>query len=140
MAKQSGGRLSGGGGPGGGIGSRAVSKPTTYFTGQPSTRINERGVSQIGQQMGNHSMDSGGKPLTKSVEPVRAGAMGGPGSTKLGNECALNVGGGGPGKGRVVYGSRTQQQHGGPAGKLAGQGVDILNSFGPDSAGVRGRR
>jgi hypothetical protein len=113
---------------------------TTYFTGQPSTRINERGVSQIGQSMGNHSMESGGKPLTRSVEPVRAGNVGAMGSVPLGNECALDVGGGGPGKGRVVYGSGTQQQHGGPVGKSAGQGRDILNEFGPDSAGVRGRK
>jgi hypothetical protein len=140
MAKQSGGRLSGGGGPGGGMGSKATHAPTTYFTGQPSQRINPKGVSQIGQNMGNHSMDSGGKPLTKAVEPVRQGAVGGMGSVPLGNECALDVGKGGPGAGRVIYGSGAQQQHGGPAGKLAGQGKDILNEFGPDSAGVRGRR
>jgi hypothetical protein len=111
-SKSNGGRLAGGGGPGGGIGSRAVSKPTTYFTGQPSTRINERGVSQIGQNMGNHSMDSGGKPLTKAVEPVRTGAVGGPGSVPLGNECARDVGSGGPGAGRTVLPSGGQSMHG----------------------------
>jgi hypothetical protein len=138
-SKSSGGRLSGADGPGGGMGSKATHAPTTYFTGQPSQRINPKGVSQVGQSVGNHSMDSGGKRLTKSVEPVRTGAVGGPGSIKLGNECALDVGKGGPGADRVVYGSGSQQQHGGPAGRLAGQGRDILSEFGSESAGVRGR-
>jgi hypothetical protein len=43
---------------GGGIGSKAMNAPTTYFTGQPSTRINPRGVSQIGSSLGNHSTDN----------------------------------------------------------------------------------
>jgi hypothetical protein len=44
-SKSSGGRLSGAGGPGGGMGSKATHAPTTYFTGQPSQRINPKGVS-----------------------------------------------------------------------------------------------
>jgi hypothetical protein len=138
MAKQSGGRLSGGGGPGGGNGSKATHAPTTYFTGQPSQRINPKGVSQVGQSLGDHSMDNAKR--LNPVEPVRAGAVGGPGSTKLGNECALDVGKGGPGAGRVIYGSGAQQQHGGPADKLAGQGRDILSEFGSESPNVKGRR
>ncbi len=125
---------------GGGIGSKAMNAPTTYFTGQPSTRINPKGVSQIGQQMGNHSMESGGKPLTRSVEPVRAGAVGAMGSVRLGNECALDVGKGGPGAGRTVMRAGGQGQHGPVAGSPAPTGRDILNDFGPDSAGVRGRK
>jgi hypothetical protein len=138
MAKQSGGRLTGGGGPGGGIASKATHAPTTYFTGQPSTRINPKGVSQIGQNMGNHATDKG-KMLRGQPEPVRTGAVGGPGSTKLGNKVAEATVRG-PGGSRTIYGAGTQKQNGGAAGKLVGPGVDILNSFGPDSAGVRGRK
>ena len=42
--------------------------------------------------MGNHSTDSG-KTLRNPATPLSAGTFGGPGSTKLGNEVALNVGG-----------------------------------------------
>ncbi len=85
---------------GGGIGSKAMNAPTTYFTGQPARRINEKGVSQIGQSLGNHSMSSGGKKLNP-VEPVRAGAMGGIGLGPLGNQTSLEAGQG-PGAGRSV--------------------------------------
>ena len=53
--------------------------------------------------MGNHSTDSG-KDVRNPVKPIKAATFGGPGSTKLGNEVALNVGGGGPGAGRTRYG------------------------------------
>jgi hypothetical protein len=75
---------------GGGIGSKATNAPTTYFTGQPSMRVNPRGVSQIGQSMGNHAMNDAGKVLRGQPEPVRAGAMGGMGSVPLGNQTSLN--------------------------------------------------
>jgi hypothetical protein len=91
---------------GGGIGSKATGRPTQYFVGQPSTRINPRGVSQIGQSLGNHSMDSGGKPLTRSVEPVRAGAMGGMGSVPLGSAVAQSTVCG-PGGSRTVMRNST---------------------------------
>jgi hypothetical protein len=135
MAK---GRLSGSGGPGGGAGSRSLGKATTYFGGQPSTRINERGVSQIGQSMGNHATDST-RILNKAVEPVRVGPMGGMGSERLGNEVAATTQCG-PGGSRSVMPSGGQAQHGPVAGKPAAQSREILNDFGPDSAGVRGRR
>jgi hypothetical protein len=124
--------------PGGGIGSRATGRPTTYFTGRPSDRINPKGVSQIGQQMGNHSMDSGGKPLTRSVEPVRQGAMGGMGSVPLGNQIATNVGKGGPGAGRDV--SRCGSQQGVSPSTPIGPTRDTLAEFGSDSPNVRGRK
>lgn len=105
------------GGAGGGPGSKALGQPTQYFVGRPSTRISPAGVSQMGGSYGNHSMDSGGKKLTKSIEPVRGGALpkGGPGGVPLGSEVATNVGGGGPGKGRTLYGQGgTQGCHGAP--------------------------
>jgi hypothetical protein len=125
--------------PGGGIGSRATNAPTTYFTGQPSLRINPRGVSQIGSALGNHSTDRS-KVLTGAVEAVRQGAMGGMGSVELGNQCALDVGKGGPGTGRTVIPAGGKGTHGAVAGSPKPQGRDILSEFGSESPNVRGRR
>jgi hypothetical protein len=103
--------------------------------------MNPRGVSQIGSSMGNHTANSG-KALRGVVEPVRGATApkGGPGGVALGNAAAKNVGAGGPGAGRVVYGSGTQGQHGAAAGSPKPAGRDILSDFGPDSAAVRDRR
>ena len=108
------------GGPGGGPSSKALApKVTTYFGGQPSQRVNPGGADQQGQQMSNHSTDSG-RVLPNPATPMIAGKMPDVGATKLGNEVALNVGGGGPGTGRNLYGqSGTNAQHGPAAGKPA---------------------
>ena len=93
--------------------------------------------------MGNHvgGIEGGGKTVGGAVEPMYSGKMAGVGATKLGNEVALNVGSGGPGAGRTLYGqSGTNAQHGPVAGKPAPAGKDILNNFGPDSAIVRERK
>ena len=130
--------LSGSGGKGGGPGGRALGKPTQYFTGQPSNNTSPRGVSQIGSGLGNHvsGIDGGGKKVGGAVEPMYGGKMPGVGATKLGNEVALNVGGGGVGTGRTLYGqSGVQGQHGPAAGKPAPEGRDILREFGPDVPG-----
>jgi hypothetical protein len=53
----------------------------------------------------------------------------------LGNQVAGNVGGGGPGKGRVLYGqSGLQGQHGAPApgNPRPVPSEHIISSFGPD--------
>ena len=120
---------------GGGSTSRNNVRPAMR-NGQPARAQNPRGVSQIGQSQGNHSMDSSGKKLTKAVEPVRGAAMP---DHRLGNETA-KAAGQGPGAGRTVMRSGSQTQTGPVAGNVAPQGRDILNDFGPDSAGVRGRR
>jgi hypothetical protein len=111
------------GGAAGGLGSRALTpKTNVYFGGQPSQRVSPGGVSQAGSALGNHSTDSG-KNLRGAVEPMYGGSFGGPGSTKLGNEVALNVGGGGVGTGRVLYGqSGTQAQHGAVSGSRGSSG------------------
>ena len=77
--------------------------------------------------MGNHATDSG-KKLTRAVEPIRAGS----GYNKA-------VGANNNAK-PTVLARGTQATHGPVAGKPAPQGRDILNDFGRDSAGVRGRR
>jgi len=137
MAKRSN-QLSGRGSPGGGPNSKALGKPTQYFTGRPSDITSPRGVSQFGESIGNHATDGGGKILRGGVEPTFKGTMpvGGPGGVMLGNEAALNVGKGGPGTGRTLFGQcGTQSQYGSPAGKPAPQGKDILNEFGPNVPG-----
>jgi hypothetical protein len=120
------------GGPGGGAGSRALGKPTTYFTGHPSDRVSTAGVSQVGSAMGNRAMDSGGKVLPNPASSLMAGSFTRPGQPELGNSKALDVGGGGPGKGRVLYGqSGTQAQHGPVAGepKPVGRGFDSRSTI-----------
>jgi hypothetical protein len=99
--------------PGGGMGSRVV-REVGVRNGAPASRVSPGGVSQIGSQLGNHSTGKG-KILRGAVEPTYQGPMGGMGSVPLGNQVATNVGAGGPGKGRVLYGqSGTNQTYGAP--------------------------
>jgi hypothetical protein len=97
--------------PAGGLGSRVVTKQSVR-NGMPARNQSPRGVSQIGSSMGNHATEGGGKTLKGGVEQVQRGVIPGVGSVKLGNEVAKNVGGGGPGTGRVVMGCGTQGMHG----------------------------
>jgi hypothetical protein len=91
--------------PGGGIASnKRVEEPVR--TGVNARAIRERGVSQIGQNMGNHVTEGRGK-ARGAVEPVR-GALkpdGKPGGIPLGNQIATNVGAGSPGAGRELFGA-----------------------------------
>jgi hypothetical protein len=113
--------------PGGGSRSRqVVSKPGRV--GQPAERVHQGGAGQIGVAQGSHVMDRRkdspyrGDPLLGSPRPV-----GGPGAVKLGNQVALNVGAGGPGKGRTLYGqSGSNQQYGSPAGNAPAKGREII--------------
>jgi hypothetical protein len=92
-----------------------VNRTVGNRTGAPREALNVRGVSQIGQSLGNKGTDNPVK--LNPVEPVVAG-RGTP--SVLGNAKALDVGGGGVGKGRALYGkSGTNQTYGTPA---AGQG------------------
>jgi hypothetical protein len=129
-------KLSGKGGPGGGMGSRAVGKPTQYFTGRPSQRVAPGGVSQFGEAVGNHITDRGA--TNYRGDPVRMGSLPGPGSTQLGNAKALDVGKGGPGAGRVVL--RSGGQHGLASPAPIGPTKDTLAEYGPDSPNAAGRR
>lgn len=76
---------------GGGIGS-AVNKNVGVRTGAPRHAVNERGVSQIGQQLGNKATDKA-RTLSGAAESVITSKVGL--SVPLGNEVALNVGKGG---------------------------------------------
>jgi hypothetical protein len=127
MAKKSN-RLSSGP-PGGGFGSKQHVR-TGVRTGQSRQGKNVRAVSQIGSSLGNHATDRAGLSK-KPVERIEGGRGI---SVPLGNELAKNVGKGGPGAGRNLYGqSGSNQVYGPVAGSPKPQGRDILNDFGPDS-------
>src|SRR6516225_5549113 len=112
---------------GGGYGSRPhVEKPVKTGTGPRSAR--PAGVSQLGQMQGDHSTAHGGAPTgykgeklhhdNRTFQPV-----------KFGNELATNVGKGGSGTGRTLYGQSGQQGcHGQPAGSRPGPGRGIMNN------------
>jgi hypothetical protein len=76
--------------------------------GNRSDVVNPRGVSQVGQSLGNHVTESARKG--RPVENMYAGRLpaGGPGGVPLGNQKALDVGKGGPGTGREVMRSGSQ--------------------------------
>jgi hypothetical protein len=68
-------------------------------TGRGAQEMRVRGVSQYGSAMGNHVTD-GGRKLRGASERVQGARLPGQLSVPLANALALNVGGGGPGKGR----------------------------------------
>jgi hypothetical protein len=100
---------------GGCIGSK-VNVEKGVRVGTRAREMNPRGVSQIGSSLGNHPTDGGGKAL-RSVEPVRRqlAPAGQPGGVPLGNEVACNVRGGGPGRGRNLWGQSGSQKQWGAA-------------------------
>jgi hypothetical protein len=105
---------------GGGYGSRPhVEKSVRTGSGSHSTR--PAGVSQIGYQVGDkatHERGSTGYRGEKLHNPERNFQP-----VKFGNELATNVGKGGPGAGRTLYGQSGQQgQHGPVAGSPRPQG------------------
>jgi hypothetical protein len=124
------------GGAAGGPGSRALGKPTQYFTGQPSQRVAPGGVDQLGQAMSNHATDSG-KVLRNPATPMISGNFTRLGQPGLGNEVALNVGGGGVGTGRTIIPTGGQGMHGpvNPGNPRAVPNADLLREFGPDVPG-----
>jgi hypothetical protein len=99
---------------GGGLGSRVV-REVPVRVGNRSDVVNPRGVSQVGQSLGNHVTESARKG--QPVENVYAGRLpaGGPGGIALGNAKALDVGKGGAGAGRNLYGQSGSNKTYGPA-------------------------
>ena len=116
---------------GGGFGSRQHVSVGQRL-GDARKGYNVRGVSQIGSALGNKITERSGKmPRDKVVERVRTDQRGI--SVPLGNTLATNVGKGGPGTGRTLYGqSGTNQTYGPVAGNPKPQGRDILREYGPD--------
>jgi hypothetical protein len=101
-------------------------------TGKGSRAVNPAGASQIGYAYGEHATN---KRSGSGYRGERLYGGDGMNPVKYGNEVALNVKGGGPGKGYVQYGQcGTQGQYGKPVqGDVAAkQPKDILSQFGPD--------
>jgi hypothetical protein len=114
---------------GGGYGSRQhVEKPVRTGTGSRGT--NPGGVGQLGQSQGSHV--TRGQESSYRGEPLHSGRSFQP--VPFGNEVALNVGKGGCGTGRTLYGqSGSQGLHGGVApGNAPAKNRDILSDYGPD--------
>jgi hypothetical protein len=118
--------------PGGGYGSKQITRPPVR-NGQRAQQYHQGGVSQFGESVGAHTTNKGetdyrGDKVRGSFRPPGA-----PGSVPLGNEIAGNVGAGGPGKGRTVYGCGSQDMHGSAnPGNAPATGRDILSGFGPE--------
>jgi hypothetical protein len=121
---------------GGGINSR-VNKTVPVRRGAPATGVRPGAVSQFGEALGNHATGSG-KALRGGAERYATATPAG-GRGPLGNEVATNVGKGGPGAGRTIH--KTGSQQGMPVTPQAiGPTRDTLAEFGPDSANARNRR
>ena len=128
----------GGRNPGGGGINSAKHVRTPVKTGQPAKGVNPGAVSYLGSKLGNHAEKGrvGGQGFAKwnTNSPTNA-------AQPLGNQIALNVGRGGPGKGYVQHGqSGSQSQHGRPvAGNPTKPRQDIWASFPSPGGGVTGR-
>jgi hypothetical protein len=95
----------------GGVASKTVTRQSVR-TGVGGRGIGKNWVSQIGQSLGDHATESG-----KILRGNRADVHRPPNfqPVKLGNEVALNVGKGGCGTGRTLFGeSGSQRQWGNP--------------------------
>jgi hypothetical protein len=123
--------------PGGGINSRVVVERPQRL-GTPARGISPGAISQLGEAIGNHVTD-GNSRLPYRGEKYLVGKTPAGGAVKLGNEIAGNVGKGGPGAGREVF--KTGSQQGMPTTpQPPSGGRGILSDFGPDSAQVRNRK
>ena len=109
---------------GGGYGSRVhVEKPVRTGTGSRGT--NPGGVGQLGQMQGSHV--TRGEESNYRGDPLHGGRSFQP--VKFGNEIALNVGKGGCGTGRTLYGQAgSQGTHGSVAGTAPPRARGILNN------------
>jgi hypothetical protein len=116
---------------GGGIDSRVV-KPVGIQKGSPNlTAYSPRGVSQLGAAQGSMLSKQGSFTSRPSAAPLSEGQK--RDFVPLGNSLTNNIGPGGPGAGRTLYGQGgAQQMYGSPVqGQSPGQ-RDILSEFGPE--------
>ena len=110
---------------GGGYGSRPHTEQSVR-TGSGSKSTRPAGTAQVGLMYGTHvtnrrESDYRGEKLHNPERNFQP--------TKFGNEVALNVGKGGCGTGRTLYGQAgSQGTHGTPAGTQRPAGRGILNN------------
>jgi len=107
-------------GSGGGIGMNKNVQPSVR-TGSGSRGTHPGGVAQLGQHVGDKATHGNPTGTGYRGEPLHQGRSFQ--MTKFGNEVALNVGKGGCGTGRTLYGQAgSQGQHGQVAGSRPGPG------------------
>jgi hypothetical protein len=114
--------------PAGGLKSRNVVEPRIR-TGSGSREVRPSAAGQIGESQGSHVTRQGDTGYRGEV------LYGGRGMNPVpyGNQVALNVGPGGCGTGRTLYGQAgSQGTHGPVAGAPKPQGRPILSEYGPD--------
>ena len=114
---------------GGGYGSSKVVHPGIKSGSPNLTAYSPRGISQLGYSPGSTLSKTGAFTTQNSALPLSDGQR--RDFVPMGNQLATNVGKGGPGAGRTLYGqSGTQSVHGSVAqGQSPGQ-RDILSEFG----------
>ena len=78
--------------------------------GKPAMGVRPGYPDTLGNMRGSHVTDKGDLP----AKPTPMQTVKPPISVPLGNELATNVGAGGPGKGRTVMATGSQQMHGAP--------------------------
>jgi hypothetical protein len=109
-------------------------------TGIGGRAANPGYVAQLGERVGDHITNKRGASGYRG-EIFHKGPAYNP--VKFGNEVALNVGGGGPGKGRDFIskcGTQGTQGPVNPGNPMPGRGGDLIGQFGPDSPIVRSRK
>ena len=116
---------------GGGINSSVV-KQVDIKSGSPNlTAYSPRGVSQLGVSQGSMLSKTGAFTSRPSAAPLSEGQK--RDFVPLGNSLTNNIGAGGPGSGRVLYGQGgTQQMHGAPVQGSSPKPVDLLSQFGSE--------
>jgi hypothetical protein len=93
---------------GGGLGSK-VNREVGVRTGRGAQEMRPRGVSQIGESIGNKSTETG-KVKGIPSEKIQGKSLPAGLSVPLGNAVSLNVGKGGVGTGRKNYGQSGSNQ------------------------------
>jgi hypothetical protein len=123
-------------GAGGGINSRQVVRQGIR-EGKSATGVRPGYVDQLGNMRGTHvtrgGIEGGGGDVAGKLTPMETVKP--PISVQLGNAKALDVGAGGPGKGRVVMASGSQGTHGpiNPGNRPTPTGPDPLRGWFPPS-------
>jgi len=116
---------------GGGITSNKLVREGVRGGSPNLTAYSPRGVSQLGISQGSTLSKTGAFTTQNSALPLSDGQQ--RDFVPLGNQLATNVGGGGPGTGRTLYGQGgTQQMHGAPVQGSSPAPKDFLSQFGPE--------
>jgi hypothetical protein len=115
---------------GGGIEGNKVVREGVRSAPRTTNVVNPRGLSQYGTATGSMLNKQGSFTSRNSAEPVFDAPKAD--RVPMGNALVNNVGQGGPGTGRTVYQSGTQQMHGAPVQGSSPAPKDFLSQFGPE--------